>query len=147
MNLNNYVAKNARRGACQCGKCFDAPLNPEKHQPVGHTVDLLFFKVAKNGDAKKEEFEKIAKAEFSHWFDGKEHSYLEMGADMGDQGIALMTMGLGKLLNIWELLTPESLMPFLPQELKMQMAGQGLISIQFKQGGGKHDQDKTESIL
>lgn len=129
MKLYEYTADNVIRGACQCGKCFDAPNSPENKQPSGHTADLVFFKVAKKESASGKEFRAMVKEEFPHWLDSKEHSYIEMGADMGDQGIALMTMGLGKLLNVWDLLTPESVMPFLPDDLKMQMAGQGMVTI------------------
>ena len=128
--LAEYVEKNCERGACKCGKCIDAPENPELHQPNGHTTDLMFFKVCKKENAKKEDFERIVKEEFPHWLDGKEYNYINIGADIGNQGIALMTMGLGSILGVWNLLTPNSLLPFLPDELKMQMAGQGMISIQ-----------------
>lgn len=129
MNLYEYVAKNTIRGACQCGRCCDAPDNPKDNQPSGHTADLTFFKVSKSEDAKAEEFKAMVEKEFPHWLDSKEHSYLEVGADIGDQGVALMAMGLGKLLDVWNLLSPATMMPFLPDDLKMKMAGQGMVSI------------------
>lgn len=127
--LNEYVRKHCERGSCICGKCFDAPENPEKLQPNGHTVDLMFFKVRALEKPDKNKFMDMVKAEYPQWLDGKEHSYLEIGGDVGDQGLALMTMGLGKILEAWELLTPNSTMPFLPEELKQQMASQGMITI------------------
>ncbi len=130
-NLADYVQCKAIRGTCQCGRCLDAPSTPEDKQPNGHTADLIFFKVAKNEDAKAEEFKTIVEKEFPHWLDSKEHNYLEIGADIGDQGVALMAMGLGKLLNVWNLLTPESMMPFLDDNIKMQMAQAGMISIKI----------------
>ena len=75
MEAIDYVAKYAIRGTCTCGKCIDAPKNPEQHQPTGHTIDLTFFKIANNG-GNKEEFERIFRKQFPHWFDGKEHNYL-----------------------------------------------------------------------
>lgn len=130
MNLADYVLAHTIRGACTCGKCFDAPDHPEKKQPDGHTVNLTFFKVAsKGGD--KEEFLALVQKEHSGWLDGKEHNYLQVGGDMGDQGIALMTIGLGHLLCAWKALTPDILMPFLPEDLKQKMAGQGMVSLQF----------------
>jgi len=128
MKAIEYVRKYGIRGACQCGKCIDAPENPEKNQPKGHTIDLTFFKVANNG-ATKEEFEEIFRKEFPHWFDGKEHSYLQAGADIGDQGACLLAFGLGHLLKVWECRCPETMMPFLPDELKKQMVGSGMITI------------------
>lgn len=134
MKAYDYVMKHSIRGACTCGKCIDAPKNPKNHQPKGHTIDLTFFKVANNGGS-KEEFERIFREEFPHWFDGKEHSYLQGGADIGDQGACLMAYGLGHLLGVWKCLCPETVMPFLPKELKSQMAGRGMISIQYLNPG------------
>jgi len=137
MSLSEYVTEHTIRGACRCGKCIDAPLNPDELQPdSGHTADLTFFKVAKKGNPEKDEFEKLVKSEFPHWLDGEEHSYLETGADIGDQGLALMAMGLGSILGVWDLLTPETLMPFLDDDMKKQMAGTGYITIKSKKQEG-----------
>ncbi len=128
MTLSDYVSEHAERGACTCGKCCDAPENPGEKQPQGHTVNLTFFEVAaKGGD--KDEFLSLVRAEHAGWLDGKEHSYLQVGGDMGDQGIALMTIGLGHLLGAWKAMSPDTLMPFLPPDLKQQMAGQGMVSL------------------
>lgn len=127
MKLYEYVQEHAIRGACQCGKCFDAVANPEQHQPSDHTADLVFFKVAAK-DADAPTFKALVAEEFPHWLDGKEHSYLETGADIGDQGAALMAMGLGSVLGVWKLLTPAML--HIPADLQMQMAGAGMVSIQ-----------------
>lgn len=133
MQLYDYVKEHAQRGACVCGKCMDAPPNPERRQPSGHTADLVFFKVAMKSNPSKIWFEHFAKEQFPHWFDGKEHSYLETGADMGDQGVALMTMGLGSLLGVWELLTPLSVLGSnCPEDIKMGLAGRGFISIKYE---------------
>ena len=129
MSLAKYVLAHCVRGACQCGACIDAPENPEECQPEGHTADLVFFKVATVDKPDREEFLALVKAEHPNWLDGEEHGYMEMGADMGDQGIALVTMGLGKLLLAWELLTPNSLIPSLGEEMRLQMAGMGMITI------------------
>jgi hypothetical protein len=32
--IREYVMAHAERGACKCGRCFDAPPNPEQHQPL-----------------------------------------------------------------------------------------------------------------
>ena len=132
--LWDYVGAHTVRGACTCGKCIDSPVtdHPEKageYQPKGHTADIHFFKVAMREDPKLEDFLALVKAEHPHWLDGKEHNYLEMGADMGDQGIALVTMGLGSLLGAWHLMTPEMFFKGIPKEMADQMAGVGLISI------------------
>lgn len=128
MRLSDYVLQYAARGACTCGNCCDSADNPEEHQPSGHTIDLTFFKVAKKDGATKERFLELVRNEFPGWLDAREHSYLECGADIGDQGICLMAFGLGHLLGAWSCLSPE-IIPALPDALKQQMAGMGMISI------------------
>jgi len=129
MKLCDYVLTHTKRGACTCGKCFDAPENPKQNQPDGHTVNLTFFKIAAES-ANKDEFLFLVQKEHPEWLDGEEHSYFQIGADMGDQGIALMTIGLGHLLGVWKALSPDTLMPSLPEDLKLQMAGAGMVSLQ-----------------
>lgn len=135
MLLHHYVRDNAVRGACMCGKCADAPEHPEQLQPKDseHSADLVFFKVGLGliAHPDKKKFLQLVSEEFPHWLDGKEHSYLEMGANMGDQGIALMTMGLGKILGVWELLTPKSVLGDIPEDMAMMMAGRGMITVKF----------------
>jgi hypothetical protein len=105
-------------------------------QPVGgHTVDLTFFKLKAIDDPTAEEFLALVKGEYPGWLDGAEHSYLEVGGDVGDQGLALMTIGLGHLLGVWKALCPETVMPFLDAEMKKHMAGMGMISLQCKKEG------------
>lgn len=132
--LAEYVLKHAVRGACTCGSCIDAPLNPEQCQPEGHTADLVFFKVAQKEEPDSAAFRTLVQEEFPRWLDGEEHSYLEMGGDMGGQAVALVTMGLGHLLGVWQLLTPRNLMPFLPEDMQMEMAGRGMITIKAPKG-------------
>ncbi len=135
MNTQEYVAAMAQRGACTCGRCCDAPKNPEEEQPAGHTIDLTFFKVAAHPDARKEVLKELTREEFPQYFDGKEHNYLEIGADLGDQGLALMFIGLGHLLGCWKALCPETIMPSLSQEMKTQMAGAGMVSLMIDEKG------------
>lgn len=61
-------------------------------------------------------------------WDGQEHSYLEVGGWIGDQGLALMLMGLGKLLGLWPIMTPKML-PGLDKGAIDQLAGAGMITI------------------
>ena len=133
--LIDYIQAVATRGACMCGRCLDAPERPEDEQPTGHTADVYFFKVAvaEGADADADVLtELIHSHQGSHAecnpLDGMEHSYIEVGAWIGDQGIALTLLGLGAVLGLWELLTPKSL-PGLPEGLMSQMAGAGFISI------------------
>lgn len=142
MKLADYVNTYAIRGACTCGKCIDVPDNPKKHQPDGHTIDLTFFKVAARERAKKEDFLHFVEQDFPQWLDGKEHNYLQCGADIGDQGICLMAFGLGHLLGVWKCLCPETMMPFLDNELKIVMAGRGMIAINSQPEKAKQEIEK-----
>jgi hypothetical protein len=128
-NLETYVTEHVLRGACVCGKCFDQVENPENNQPSGHTVNLTFFEVAINPlkIGNKEEFLELVRTQYSGWLDGKEHNYIEMGAQMGSQELALETIGLGHLLGAWKAFSPDILFPYLPKEFKMNMAGNGMV--------------------
>ena len=135
--LVDYVLENAERGACTCGRCIDAPENPEEKQPEGHTADLVFFKVSAKPEASADRLRELVKANVkgSHCdvdlFDGEEHSYLEIGAWIGDQGVAMTLMGLGSLLGLWDLLTPRTMLPpgILTDAMVRQMAGQGYMTV------------------
>ena len=136
-NLRQYVVENAILGACQCGKCIDALVNPEQHQPDGHTSDMIFFKVAAGEKAEKEALRALVKANVKgdfcdvDLFDGKEHNYMEVGSWIGDQGLALMLMGLGSVMGLWTLMTPVTMLKFKPDDpLTKQMAEAGFVAIQ-----------------
>lgn len=106
--LVEYVLRHTERGECGCGKCIDRGTAPE---PAGHTIDMVFFRVAKRGEPTAEEFKRLAQAwpgEFCQLdpFDGKEHGYMELGGWIGDQGIAMQFMALGVLLGHFQLLSP-----------------------------------------
>jgi hypothetical protein len=132
-NLAKYVQEHAIRGTCRCGKCADHP--GEDSQPEGHTADVVFFQVANDGGT-AEELKALVSAvkdgEFCSVdvFDGEEHGYIELGGWIGDQGLAMMLMGLGAVLGLWRLMTPKML--GLPNDLVMQMAGAGMITIQSR---------------
>jgi hypothetical protein len=134
--LSEYVRSHSIRGACCCGRCVDAPTEPEEHQPNGHTADVYFFKVSAESTARHEDLiEEIKqhRGEFVECdpLDGKEHSFIELGGWIGDQGMALMLMGLGNILGLWNLMTP-NMLPGLPKDLADIMAGQGMVTIQAK---------------
>lgn len=130
--LGEYINEHATRGPCTCGRCIDAPQHPGEHQPVGHVSEVVFFKVSLKNKPDPLIFKRLIENHNSTYcdidlFDRKEHSYLEIGAWVGDQGIALTLMGMGELLGVWKLLTPASL--GISGELAEQMAGMGMISI------------------
>lgn len=130
-NLVAFVHRYAIRGSCRCGTCADAKAGPEQLDMLkDHVVDLTFFKVSADEEAKADEMRELVKAEALEYLDGREHSYLEVGADVDDQGTALMLIGLGHVLGVWKALCPETLMPFLDAETKNMMASRGMISLQ-----------------
>ena len=130
--LRKFVEDHAERGTCRCGRCVDQPVDDV--QPTGHTVDLIFFEVSAKGEPDTDELRRLITesrqgefCELDPW-DGKEHSYIEVGAWIGDQGLAMMLMGLGAVLELWPLMTPRML-PGLPDALVQQMAERGMVSI------------------
>ena len=125
MSLIEYVQANVSRGDCKCGECIDRVADPQ--QPFGHTADLIFFEVTKSEDADADTYRALVETEYPHWLDGSEHSYMEIGANVGDQGLGMMAMGLGSLLGLWALITPKAL--GVSEELVVQMAGMGMVSI------------------
>lgn len=135
--LVEYVHEHTERGACKCGKCIDASENPEQHQPTGHTVDMIFFEVSAKPTASAETLRLLVKAvpvgEFCNvdLFDGAEHGYMELGGWIGDQGTALMLMGLGTSLGLWNLLSPVTMLGLKSNDpLTQKIAGMGMVSIQ-----------------
>lgn len=132
-DLVEYVRNHAIRGTCRCGKCADNP--GEDSQPAGHTADVVFFQVANDGGTAEELRALVAGVKDGEFcsvdvFDGQEHGYMELGGWIGDQGLAMMLMGLGAVLGLWRLMTPKML--GLPNDLVMQMAGSGMITIQSR---------------
>jgi len=107
--------------------------------PADEGVDMVFFKVAISGDPDPKDLTRlIAKhsGEFGalDFKDGQEHSYLEVGGWIGDQQMALLLLGLGKQLDLWDLYTPKTVLgEKVPQELIVKMAEQGMITVVIKE--------------
>ncbi len=134
--LLEFIKQHSIRGECTCGKCIDGGTK----QPEGHTADLIFFKVAAVNEPNAEELKRLIQSnkegdfENVDLFDGKEHGYIELGAWIGDQGMALVLMGLGNLLGLWNLLTPRTILGnSVPDDMINKMAGQGYLTIQAKE--------------
>lgn len=140
--LAKYVIDHCVRGVCTCGKCVDAPA--KKFQPDGHTVDVQFFKVIlKNSrltdvdkEVMKNNFIKLIKNHKGIYdeidlFDGNEHNFVEIGGWIGSQGVALELMGMGELLGLWKVATPNRLAPDFSAETRSMLAGAGYISIKY----------------
>ena len=131
-DLRDFVSKHTERGTCRCGKCIDHP--GEDKQPEGHTVDMVFFEVSAKNEPDASRLRELIAANKHGEFcdldplDGNEHSYMEVGGWIGDQGLALMLMGLGAVLELWPLMTPKML-PGLPDDLVQMMASRGMVTI------------------
>ena len=130
MGLIEAVQTFGRRGECQCGLCADKGDAPDPN----HAADVQFFKVAVVDGLSADVLKALItrhRGEFCEveLFDGKEHGYQEIGGWLGNQQLALMLMGMGALLGLWELLTPARLMPGIPADLQMQMAQAGMVTI------------------
>jgi hypothetical protein len=54
-------------------------------------------------------------------------SYIEVGADIGDQGAAFQLFALGKVLGLWDIITPASL--GFDGDFAAEAAGRGFIMI------------------
>jgi hypothetical protein len=129
--LIKFVTTHTQRGECQCGKCIDKGNAPD---PTGHVADLCFFKVAavNNPDA-QELFNLVIFGPLAGILDGQEHGYMEIGGMIGSQDLALQLMGLGTILGLWNLYTPKSMLgDFITDDQAMDMAGNGLVSIQVR---------------
>lgn len=132
-NLLQYVITHTQRGECTCGKCIDRGNTPDPE----HAVDMEFFKVALFGNPTAAELLRLVaehSGEFAsvNPFDGQEHSYIELGAWLGDQGLALQFMALSELLGVAQVQTPSKMLPGFPPDLLKNLAGAGYVTLQAK---------------
>lgn len=91
-------------------------------------VDMHFVTVAVNKAAAEQERAALV-ALLNAWPDPERlaggPSYIEVGGVIGDQGAAFELFALGKVLGIWDVITPETLGA--TGEQARQMAGSGFI--------------------
>lgn len=133
--VNEYVLKHCERGECTCGRCSDVNPNAPDFKVDAHTADLIFFNVRAKDDAQAGNLRAVIEAHVGAFcelnpFDGKEHNYIEIGGWIGDQGQALMLMGLGHIIGLWQLLTPRSVLgKMATEEMVQNLAGVGIVSI------------------
>ena len=99
---------------------------------------MVFFEVSKSsGDGLPadpvklvrllKENEKNDDGDVLNMLDNQEHSFIEVGGWIGDQGLAMQLMGLGWLLGLWQCMTPKLI--GVDGDLAMQMAGMGYVSL------------------
>lgn len=113
----------------------------QQHAQVGPRgaaggVDVYFFTVKAAPGANAATLQALVRAHKGvhvevDLFDGKEHGYPEIGAWLGSQEAALALIGLGTQLELWQLLSPRTMLGVdVPAEVEETLAGQGLISLQ-----------------
>jgi len=134
MTLPEYIIAHTIRGECKCGQCMDVGNRPE---PTGHMADLIFFKVSAKDSPDPEELKRLVlehKEAFCNVspFDGLEHNYMELGAWLGDQGLAMQFMGLCEILGLARILSPRML--GVDEASMLRIAGMGYLTIISKPG-------------
>ena len=108
------------------------------------TVDLHFMQV--NVDTKlaasvKDELRDLLKDGYSSLDRLKQGpSYIEVGGELGDQGVALMLFALGQVCGLWTVITPKLL--GITGDAADQMAGLGMIMI----SGFDDGEDDAEKV-
>ncbi len=121
--LVDYIQNHTIRGECQCEKCCDK--GADRPAPE-HSVNVHFFWVSAEGGPTKDKLLQLLKEhypDFERLRDGP--SYIEIGGEIGSQGLALQLIGLGALVGLWDAVTPERL-GFAGDQAK-QMAGSGFV--------------------
>lgn len=114
----------------------------ERHTVVDESqdkaaADVVFFRVKACNNPDLRQLQSLLRAHASQGvhaevdvFDGQEHGYIELGAWLGSQGLALRLMGLGQQLGLWQLLTPRNMLdPKAPEDLVQEMAGAGYVTV------------------
>lgn len=133
--LVKYVLEHTERNACTCGKCV---VSGEDRIMSGHTIDLFFFDVSAKNSPDADTLKKLVaehKGEFDdvNPYDGQEHSYIELGGWIGDQGIAMMFMGLSVALGLGQVMHPVNMLKLERNHpLAQQMAGMGMVAFMGK---------------
>lgn len=136
MRILELVNTRTLRGGCVCGECDESSRPDLYPQPIGHTLDLVFFKVALLSPVTPAEvYAALGEVKSStglDLLDGKEHSYMEIADTLGNHGFALGLIGLGGLLGMWEVLTPHTRVP-VPISLakSMELAQIGFVTMLY----------------
>ena len=110
-------------------------VSPEDEAPTDRCADVVFFKVLLQWQPDPEILRRLILENPNGAFcemnllEGSEYSYIQVGGWIGDQGLALRLIGMGKLLGLWDLMTPKMILGPESNDLIQQMAGLGYISI------------------
>ena len=108
--------------------------------PAEASADMCFFKVALRNGPSAMTLEKLIRDRGPgepavNIFDHIEHSYIELGAWLGSQELALRLMGMGDLLGLWKLLTPKTVLgdKITPVQVD-HLASSGMVTIIVPRG-------------
>jgi hypothetical protein len=107
---------------------IDAMPHVSEAPPSMETVDLEFLVVGV--DKSKAESNRAGLVEILNTYPQPDRlaggpSYIEVGAEIGDQGAAFQLFALGKVLGLWDVITP-AMMGFTGAEAR-EMAGRGFV--------------------
>lgn len=153
VELAEYIVEYCIKGSweCTCGKCIDID-SDDNVQNSGRkygtkTADVQLFKVTFRNlcdiskiekDIIKENFIQLIKCHEGvnkdiDILDGREHGFIEIGKWIGDRNMALMLMGMGELLDMWEVITPNRVASEFSEETRKMLVDAGCILIKYKE--------------
>jgi hypothetical protein len=84
-------------------------LMPHENETQGELLDVHFVKVSVDETAANELRDELVQLLSTNPRMRGGPSYIEIGVDLGHQGLALMLLALGKALKLWDIITPATL--------------------------------------
>lgn len=103
--------------------------------PTEDSIDVGLFHVVIAG-AREDAFIRLTTDHQSEHkldpFENQEHSYIALGAWIGDQGIALQWMAMAKHFGLVDLYTPRKMIPGLDDESNLALCRRGFVTVKGK---------------
>lgn len=103
-NLIEFIKTHTAADPCNCNECNGKPAD----QKPEHTIFVGFFVMSLRNNPDPAVLEKLTKENIKgsfcdiDVFNGDPLNYIQLGGWIGDQGLAILFMGLGRLLGLWE---------------------------------------------
>ena len=135
-DLIDYVLEHTERGECKCGKCCDRGTASDPANGP-HTVDMVFFKVAAKNNPDRNVFVELThqnRKVTGTMFDFDPLDGAQIGAWIGDQGLAMLYMALGVSLGVFRLFSPETMLGMTGDQA-LELAGISYLSVQVANAG------------